>query len=77
MALALPKRTLPCSPRASYFGAILLTANSHDTPRGRIDSLNVIRDQALTDEALTAEDLAVVLLACDHWKNALALGMIA
>ncbi len=76
LPLQLPKRTLPLSPRASYFGAILLTANSRDTPRGRIESLDVIRDQALTDDSLEAQDLALVLQAYDHWKLAVARGQI-
>ncbi len=67
---------LPYSPRASYFGAILLTANSRDSPQGRIQAINTLRDQALTDDCLTAQDLAFVLLACDHWKLALVGGQI-
>jgi len=68
--------SLPYSPRASYFGAILLTANSRDTPEGRVRSINALQDQALTDDCLTAHDLAFVLLACDHWKAAIQRGQI-
>lgn len=67
---------LPLSPRASYLGWILLAATGHDTIKGRLETLRLTRDQALTDESLTPHDLVIVLRAYDEYSAAVSGGRI-